>query len=194
MTVIGKKKKQQHGSWREWESFFREWTGRDFPPVFSWDWVGKRFIFVGVGRERFENSLPCHPLHVTPCWLWVDDSFTSFPYRSPLPVPKTIRDFSEILCWPAGPHLHTYLQQIFGAVWSPFMLQTLHHHPHPKEIQNYRTKWLPEACGANICGHEVIRKTGVCLPEGHYWTLAGSSLVCLQSKQVCGRCRSQTFH
>ncbi len=35
---------------------------RDFPPVFSWDWVGKRYIFVGVGRERFENSLPCHPL------------------------------------------------------------------------------------------------------------------------------------
>ncbi len=37
-------------------------TGRDFPPVFSWDWDGKRFIFVGVGRERFENSLPCHLL------------------------------------------------------------------------------------------------------------------------------------
>ncbi len=57
-----KKKKQQHGSGREWESFFREWTGRDFPPVFSWDWDGKRLIFVGVGRERFENSLPCHTL------------------------------------------------------------------------------------------------------------------------------------
>ncbi len=27
-------------------------TGRDFPPVFSWDWDGKRLIFVGVGRER----------------------------------------------------------------------------------------------------------------------------------------------
>ncbi len=40
-------------------------TGRDFPPVFSWDWVGKRLIFVGVGRERFENSLPCHPLPQT---------------------------------------------------------------------------------------------------------------------------------
>ncbi len=38
---------------------------RDFPPVFSWDWVGKRLIFVGVGRERFENSLPCHPLPET---------------------------------------------------------------------------------------------------------------------------------
>ncbi len=47
---------------------------------------------------------------------------------------------SEILCWPAGPHLHTDHQQITGAVRSPFMLQTLHHHPHPKEIQNYRTK------------------------------------------------------
>ncbi len=33
-----------------------------FPQFFSWDWDGKRFIFVGVGRERFENSLLCHPL------------------------------------------------------------------------------------------------------------------------------------
>ncbi len=48
----------------------------------------------------------------------------------------------ESLCWPAGPHLHKDLQQITGTVRSPFMLQTLHHHPHPKEIQNYRTKWL----------------------------------------------------
>ncbi len=37
-------------------------TRQDFPPVFSWDWDGKRLFFVGVGRERFENSLPCHPL------------------------------------------------------------------------------------------------------------------------------------
>ncbi len=35
------------------------------PPVFSWDRDGKRLIFVGVGRERFENSLLCHPLLVT---------------------------------------------------------------------------------------------------------------------------------
>ncbi len=60
LTDFGKK--QQHGSGREWESFFREWAGRDFPPVFSWDWDGKRLIFVGVRRERFENSLLCHPL------------------------------------------------------------------------------------------------------------------------------------
>ncbi len=77
---------------------------------------------------------------------------------------------SEILCLPAGPHLHKDLQQITGSVWSPFMLQTLHHHPHPKEIQNYRTKWL-EACGSNICGHEVIWKTGAGPPEGHHWIL-----------------------
>ncbi len=54
-------------------------------------------------------------------------------------------------------------------------------------IQNYRTKWI-QACGSNICGHEVIWKTGAGPPEGHYWTLAGSSSVCLQSKQVCGWC------
>ncbi len=67
------------------------------------------------------------------------------------------------------------------------MLQMLHHHPHPKEIQNYRTKWL-QACGSNVCGHETIWKTGAGPPEGHHWTRAGSSSVCLQSKQVCGRC------
>ncbi len=33
-------------------------TGR----VFSWDWDGKRFILPGVEWERFENSLPRHPL------------------------------------------------------------------------------------------------------------------------------------
>ncbi len=30
---------------------------RDFPPVFSWDWDGKRLKFVGVGRERFEDHV-----------------------------------------------------------------------------------------------------------------------------------------
>ncbi len=40
---------------------------RDFPPVFLWDLDGKRLIFVGVGRERFENSLPCHPRWEV-CW------------------------------------------------------------------------------------------------------------------------------
>ncbi len=46
---------------------------------------------------------------------------------------------SENLCWPAGPHLHTDLQQMTGAVRSPFLLQTLHQNPHPKETQNYWT-------------------------------------------------------
>ncbi len=94
---------------------------------------------------------------------------------------------SEILCWPAGPHLYKYLQQITGTVWSLFMLQTFHHHPHPKETQNYSTKWL-QACGSNVCGHEVIWKTGAGPPEGHHWTLAVSSSVCLQSKQILRRC------
>ncbi len=66
-------------------------------------------------------------------------------------------------------------------------LQTLHHHPYPKEIQNCRTKLL-QACGFSICGHEVIWKTAAGPPEGHHWTLAGSSSVCIQSKKVCGRC------
>ncbi len=56
-----------------------------------------------------------------------------------------------------------------------------------QETQNYRNKWL-QAGGSNVCGHEVIWKTGAGPPEGHHWTLARSSSVCLQSKQVCGRC------
>ncbi len=48
-------------------------------------------------------------------------------------------------------------------------------------------KWL-QACGSNVCGHEVILKTGASPPEEHYWTLAEYSLVGLQSKQVCGWC------
>ncbi len=63
----------------------------------------------------------------------------------------------------------------------------LHHHPHPKETQNYRTKWL-QTCGSNVCGHEVIWEAGVGLSEGHYWTLTGTSSVCLMNKQVFGWC------
>ncbi len=85
------------------------------------------------------------------------------------------------------PQLHKDLQQITGTVRSLLMLQTLHHHPHSKDIQIYRTKWL-KACVSNICVHEVIWKTGAGPPERYHWTLAGSSSVCLQSKQVCGQC------
>ncbi len=41
-------------------------TGRDFPPVFSWDWDGKRLIFVGVGRERFWEFTPVSPSSMYP--------------------------------------------------------------------------------------------------------------------------------
>ncbi len=52
-TVVGENGSHSSGSG----------TGRDFPPIFSWDWDGTRFFFfVGVGREKFENPLPCHPL------------------------------------------------------------------------------------------------------------------------------------
>ncbi len=58
----------------EWDGIFPQifrgiGSGRDY---FSWDWDGKRLIF--VGRERFENSLPCHPLlidgRVILCHFW----------------------------------------------------------------------------------------------------------------------------
>ncbi len=71
---------------------------------------------------------------------------------------------SEILCWPAGPHLHKDLQQITGM---------LHHHPHPKETQNYRTKWL-QACGS------VVMKSFEKLVLAHLKDIAGPSLDPLQ--------------
>ncbi len=45
-TVIDsyRQKKQQHGSGREWESFFREWNGTGFSSSF----------FVGLGREEIK--------------------------------------------------------------------------------------------------------------------------------------------
>ncbi len=52
---------------------------------------------------------------------------------------RCVTSLPKYLSWPAGPHLHTDLQQITGAVGSPLMLQMLHHHPRPKETQNYWT-------------------------------------------------------
>ncbi len=64
---------------------------------------------------------------------------------------------SEILCWPAGPHRHTDLQQITGAVRSPLMLQTLHHHPVPKKpkitgLNDYRPVALTSVVMKDITG------------------------------------------
>ncbi len=52
----------------------------------------------------------------------------------------------------------------------------LHHPPIPKKPKLTGLNDYRPVC-SNICGY-----------EGHHWTLAGSSSVCLQSKQVCGRC------
>ncbi len=59
--------------------------------------------------------------------------------------------------------------------------------PPPISKSNSWTEWL-QTCGSNICGHEIIWKTGFGLFEGHHWTLTGPPAVCLQSKQVCGWC------
>ncbi len=107
-------------------------------------------------------------------------------------IPHSAANQNTTIQYHAGAHLHIweFLQlytlrkkvQKQSLGWYPKVQKVYHHHPHPKEIQNYRTKWL------QACGHEVIWKTGAGPPEGPHWTLAGSSSVCLQSKQVCGRC------
>ncbi len=119
---------------------------------------------------------PATPLSPTPVIQISEDEVHQVFRKQKIkkaPGPDCYTSLSEIMCWPAVPYLHKDLQKITGTVRSPLMLQTLHHHhhhPHPKETQNYRTKWL-QACGSNVCGHEVIWKTGAGPPEGHHWIL-----------------------
>ncbi len=84
--------------------------------------------------------------------------------------------------WPSSSR-----SSITGTVRSPFMLFNTPPSSPSQRNPNYRTKWL-QAYGSNVRGHKVIWKNGADPPEGHHWTLAGTSSVCLQSKQVCGRC------
>ncbi len=44
----------------------------------------------------------------------------------------------QSLCCPAIIHLHIYLQQITGVVWSSLLLQMLHHHPCTQETKNHQ--------------------------------------------------------
>ena len=37
------------------------WDGIVFKTL-VWEWDGTRFLSMGVGRDRSENPLPCHPL------------------------------------------------------------------------------------------------------------------------------------
>ncbi len=79
---------------------------------------------------------------------------------------------SEILCWPAGPHLHKDLQQITGTMQSPFML---HHHPIPKKskitgLNDYRPVALPS----------VVMKSFEKLVLAHLKDITGPSLDPLQ--------------
>ncbi len=62
--------------------------------------------------------------------------FTPLPHLHCVPgLPKKGKHQALTVChqsvwipvrWPVGPHLHTDLQQITGAVWSPLVLKTLH--------------------------------------------------------------------
>ncbi len=81
-----------------------------------------------------------------------DDVFQVLRKRKKAPGPDCVTPACLKSC---ADQLAPIFTQITGTVRSPYMLQTLHHHPNPKETQNYRTKWL-QACGSNICGHEVI--------------------------------------
>ncbi len=92
---------------------------------------------------RFEKTPftpPANPLSPTPALqISKDDVLQKEQKKESTRPRRCVTSLPKNLCWPAGPHLHTDLQQITGAVWSPLMLQTLHHHPRPKETQKYWT-------------------------------------------------------
>ncbi len=46
LTVIGKKKQKNNNTGVGGNGSHSSGSGRDFPPVFSWDWDGKRLKFV----------------------------------------------------------------------------------------------------------------------------------------------------
>lgn len=56
-----------------------------------------------------------------------------------------------------------------------------------QETHHHRTEWL-QTCRLDVCGHEILRTTGVSPSERHYRPPAGPSAVCLPGKQVGGWC------
>ncbi len=67
--------------------------GTGFSPSF-FVWLGRDgiffFFFVGVGRERFENSLPCHPL----VWVCYYNS-NEFTFKSWRQIHISLKQHSE---------------------------------------------------------------------------------------------------
>ncbi len=64
-----KKKKTQHGSGREWESFFRDWNGMGFSPSF--------FRGIGTGQDFFlwdGRGLKIHSRVTLWVWRFVDQA------------------------------------------------------------------------------------------------------------------------
>ncbi len=81
----------------------------------------------------------------------------------------------EILCWPAGLHLHKDLQQITGTAGSPLMLQTLLHHPIPRKS---KITWLNDYRPVALTS--VVMKSFEKLVLAHMKDINGPSLDPLQ--------------
>ncbi len=111
---------------------------------------------------RFENRTPhTAPEHniINTCQLYVtalqirDDVRHVFRdnKRRKAPGPDGVTLACLKTCADQLPPPPPHLQQINGAVRSPLILQTLHHHPRPKETQK---NWT--FLQTNVCGHEII--------------------------------------
>ncbi len=127
------------------------------------------------------KNLPCHPLtppHWPPIctqdlWRGCVSALSETEDQEGTRTRWCVSLLHESLCWPAGSHLHSDLQQISGAVWSSFLLEMLYHHPGPQETLHHKIKWL-QARRRDDCGHEIL---GAGPPEGHHRPPAGPSAV-----------------
>ncbi len=93
------------------------------------------------------NTLPLppppSPYCFSPCtqdmWRWCKQSLQETEDKKCQMPRQCLSSLPQSLCCSAIIHLHNDLQQITGTVWSPLLLQTLHHHPCTQETKNHRT-------------------------------------------------------
>ncbi len=110
------------------------------------------------------------------CWMRKLGYTSTKPHFANSSVHKPLKLYSLVL-W------ETHSESAHGhCLWALFPSAQL------LVIHNYSNKWL-QACGSDVCGHEVIWRTGADPPEGHHWKPRWI-LFSLPSdeKKVCERC------
>ncbi len=93
-----------------------------------------------VSQHSHQHPPPyCFSACTQDLWRWCKQSLQETEDKESTRPRRCLSSLPQSLCCPAIIHLHSDLQQITGAVWSPLLLQTLHHHPCTQETKNHRT-------------------------------------------------------